>query len=313
MNRHTHHEGAASGSSVLINRLCKELLKTGTFLIAASIVIVFGTIAWFVGSNQVQASTSDISAQHDLLRLATMGPYRQTPEESYLQLPNDNDTTKIVYDGNEYYYTEGGTIALRLDSQVSVFPGAKGTVTFYLIPKRSGSLRATLFLELAGYQESTENGLTIAKRIENDVLNALLSGHILLFGKMNPDGSYSERLWSEDAQTHVLHVDQNAVADVPIPVTFYWVWPLRYENMKNDVSFDPDFTDWLKTQETSLTGSINGSNYWYNSIFLAESGTDLKNPLQADDAYNQADEYIGHNSNYLYLSIQTSSANAVSG
>lgn len=286
MKNNSSHEGSASGeSSLLIRRLWKEILKTAVFLLATIIVIIIGSIAWFVSNDRTQATTASVSAQHDLLRLATKG-YRQSSEIMFLDL-NPGETLEPGQ--NSYYFTEGGTIALRLDSDnVSVRPGFSGEVTFYIIPKRTGALEATLYLELSGYQTHTENAVTTAKPLDDDVLNALLCGHILLFR----DENYSDWLWTGNG--NILRVSQSAREGEPIPVTFYWYWPLRYRDMEED---------WL---DHTLTKPLpSDPSYLYNRIFIAKDGV-LTDDKICDEAYNRADEYIGSHADFLYLSIQTS-------
>lgn len=288
MKNNSSHEGSASGeSSLLIRRLWKEILKTAVFLLATIIVIIIGSIAWFVSNDRTQAATASVSAQHDLLRLATKGR-RQSSEETFLDL-NPGETLPVEPGQDPYYFTEGGTIALRLDSdKVSVRPGFRGEVTFYIIPKRTGALEATLHLELAGYQTHTENAVTTAKPVEDDVLDALLCGHILLFR----DENYSDWLWTGNG--NILRVSESAREGEPIPVTFYWYWPLRYRDMEED---------WLdRTLTKPLPSDL---NYLYNRVFIAKDGV-LTDDKICDEAYNRADEYIGSHADFLYLSIQTS-------
>lgn len=288
MKNNSSHEGSVSGeSSLLVRRLWKEILKTAVFLLATIIVIIIGSIAWFVSNDRTQAATASVSAQHDLLRLATKGR-RQSSEETFLGLYK-GDTLSAEPGQDSYYFTEGGTIALRLDrDNVSVRPGFSGEVTFYIIPKRTGTLEATLYLELAGYQTHTENAVTTAKPVDDDVLDALLCGHILLFRNEN----YSDWLWTGNG--NILRVSESAREGVPIPVTFYWYWPLRYEDMKEN---------WL---ERTLTKRLpSDPNYLYNRVFIAK-GDVLTDDKICDEAYNRADEYIGSHADFLYLSIQTS-------
>lgn len=289
MKNNSSREGSASGeSSLLIHRLWREILKTIVFLLATIAVIIIGSIAWFVSNDRTQAATSSVSAQHDLLRLATTG-HRQNAEENRLNL-DPGDTFPSGSEQDPLYFTEGGRIALRLDSNnISVRPGASGKVTFYIIPKRTGRLEATVHLELAGYQAVPENTAPTAKQVEDDVLEALLCGHILLFR----DESRSEWLWTENG--NILRISEDAQKEKPIAVDFYWYWPLRFEDMEKA---------WLdRTLSKPLSPD---SNYWYNRIFIAKAGDDLRDNKICDEAYNRADEYIGSHADFLYLSIQTS-------
>lgn len=317
MKHHFNHEDTApSESSVLVQRLWKEMLKTGIFLLATVIVLVFGSIAWFVSNDRIQATTASVSAKHDPIRLATKGE-RQKAETEHLRIQVDstqpNGTTlpdgeTYRYNEETYYFTEDGTIALRLsENNIVVSPGASGTVTFYIIPTRDGAMSLTLYVGLTGYAVKPNN--TSAERVVDPTLDALLSGHILLFRNKDENGHYSGWLGTENAIT--VSLPDTAQKDIPEPVTLYWIWPLRYENMQSDLYANEaqanaeKFLTFLNTQAqiTSMTAISGG--YSYSRIYL----TNEKNLTTTDsrsNAYNLADEYIGTNAQYLYLAIQTS-------
>lgn len=320
-------------SAALLHRLRRELLKT-SFLLAALVAAAIGTIAWFVANTQVNGTTASVSARENTLRLATKGD-RQSAEMEYLRIPVGYkqpdgtiqtteetlpDGQEYVFENETYYYTDNAAIALRLDGDnTSISPGAHGEVTFYIIPAKDGTIQTTLQLVLAGYERYSDdggNGQT-AKRVEDAPLDALLSGHILLFENYDPKTKrYSGWLGNPDSQENRISMRiENARQGVPQKVTFHWIWPLRYENMADTLfargseEYGDTFAPWLDRQSVidtmsdfhSLTG------YRYNRIFLANTNveTDLTNPVYSNDAYNRADEYIGTHAEYLYLSVQT--------
>lgn len=123
-------------------KLIAELIKTSTLVLCAFFTIVFGTAAWFVSNTKVDSGGIAISHQYETIKLATKG-VRQTAERDLLKLAEDDETPRF----GEYYYTEDGTIALRLsEDNIAVFPGASGTVTFYVIPTRNGAMSLTLYV-----------------------------------------------------------------------------------------------------------------------------------------------------------------------
>lgn len=317
MKHHFNHEDTApSESSVLVQRLWKVILETGIFLLATVIVLVFGSIAWFVSNDRIQATTASVSAKHDPIRLATKGE-RQKAETEYLRIQVDStqpdgttlpDGETYPFETEIYYYTESGAIALRLsENNIVVSPGASGTVTFYIIPTRDGAMPLTLYVGLAGYAVKPNN--TSAERIVDPTLDALLSGHILLFRNKDENGHYSGWLGTENVIT--VSLPDTARKDIPEPVTLYWIWPLRYENMQSDLYANKaqanaeKFLTFLNTQAqiTSMTAISGG--YSYSRIFLTNK-QDLTTTDSRSNAYNLADEYIGTNAQYLYLAIQTS-------
>lgn len=288
----------------LLKTFVRELAKTAVYLLAASAVIVFCSIAWFVSNRQVDASTASIQAGIDTIRIATKG-LRQKAEEQFLNL---SEGTEYRYGSETYYYTEGGQIALRLDSdETAVFPGASGKVTFYIIPGRDGTATIPIYLSIAGYDKA-------GAPLNDTILNALLSGHILLFRSYN-SLYYSDWLDPQDCaagqleHTFTVELPPETRAGVPFPVTFYWVWPLRYENMEKDLFAETDedrtdFLDFIDLQATQTTPIPGTAEYSYSRIFIKHDAA-LSTLETRSRAYDLADEYIGANTSFLYLSIQT--------
>ena len=316
MKHHFGHEDTApSESRVLVQRLWKEILKTGIFLLATVIVLVFGSIAWFVSNDRIQATTASVSAKHDPIRLATKGE-RQKAETEYFRIQVDStqpdgttlpDGDTYPSGGETYYFTEGGTIALRLsEDNIVVSPGASGTATFYILPTRDGAMSLTLYVGLAGYAVKPNN--TSAERIVDPTLDALLSGHILLFRDKDENGHYSGWLGTENAIT--VSLPDTAQKDIPEPVTLYWIWPLRYENMVGDLyengsaEYRDSFAPFIEKQSNFDEMTQITENYRYSRIFLTNATVETDEACS--NAYNLADEYIGTNTQYLYLAIQTS-------
>ena len=312
---------SAGNAALLRAEFRRQLWKSAFFMLAAVAVIAVASIAWFVSNSQVHSGTAAVSAWYDPVRLATKGA-RQQVEIEHLDLPvgeqlkDENDVVIPAY--SEYYYTEGGAIALRLDRKdYEISPGARGKVEFYIIPSHSGNTTVALQLGLGAYGENEEKEVV---PIPDPVLNALMSGHILLFGGYE-DGYYKDWLF-QGAPSGTFHnaltVTVNGEADVPVPVRFYWIWPLRYENMANDLLDKNDpasgaFQDFIEDQAVfdDMTPLGGKEGYRYSRIFLTKTAP-------ADDAarskaYDLADEYIGSNAQYLYLTIQTSASDEGEG
>lgn len=298
-------------SSEILRSLIAQLVKVSFFALAALIVIFVGTRAWFVANNRVTADGMQIQGRNSLIRLATTGS-RQRAEEEYLKVANGEklpDGQAFLYpkqgQTETYYYTEDGAIALRMNGQKEVSPGATGKVTFYIIPSQNGELNTTVYLQLAGYQ--VVNGA--AQEIPNNqILKTLLNGHILLFlnheGEDEGEDVYSGWLGSDVSKPIPISIP-DAEQDTPVAFTVYWIWPLRYENMV-PLSGDETYTNWMEEQiDANRLTPISGINYCYNNIFLAEKGSDLSGRDDKDNAYNLADEFIGTNAEYLYLTIRT--------
>lgn len=282
--------------------LIAELIKTSVLVLSAFAALVLGTIAWFASNTKVDSGGIMISHQYDTVKLATTGE-RQKAEIALLNLADGTPYPNA--DNPTHYVTENGEIALRLSSQeVAVSPGMSGEITFYIIPNQDGPQTVTLHLGLAGYEEITADS---GSKINDIVLSSLLSGHILLFQK-HENGQYSDWLQGSvtagGANYRIEVLNDAATKDVPWEVKLYWVWPLRYENMKDD--YNGLLGGFIEGQ-SQLT-QIGETSYSYSQIFLAKSQK-LESDEARSDAYNQADEYIGRNADYLYVTIQTDVVN----
>lgn len=296
---------AGRSARALHLKLWAELFKTTALALVALCVIVLGSAAWFVSNSRVDSSGITISHQYDTIRLATKGD-RQEAEETFLELP---EGTEHEYNNESYYYTEEQEIALRLSEQSVVSPGASGEVTFYVIPKRGGAQTVTVYLSLTGYAKTQEDK---AQWVNDPVLDSFLSGHILLFKSHGEDG-YSGWMHagsSTGSSSHEVTVTLPAEtsAGVPYPITVYWVWPLRYKNMKDDFH-SLELAAFIE-QETSMAPLDDTRYYFYSQIFLTTTPAALisgeaGSPEARSEAYNRADDYIGTKADYLYLTVQT--------
>lgn len=296
-------------------QLLEELFRSLILVCTAVFTIVVACLAWFASNTSVQSGGASISAKHDKVILATKGE-REEKEQSLFRLPDGSELpegTQITYNDETYYCTDNNEIALRLESKSeAVSPGATGEITFYVIPEKDGIQSVNLHLVLAGFEETKdEHGNTVGNKIQDIVLNSLISGHILLFqnnanGVLNNWVSISEEKVSSNGINYSITATNNdAKKDEPWPIKIYWVWPLRYENMAHDYH-DGQLDSFINSQlESNSFKKINEVNpYQYNQIFLSKS-TDLRTLERKSDAYNQADEYIGKKADCLYVSIQT--------
>lgn len=302
-----------------IKELYKSLAKTTVMVFVSLFTLVFVAVAWFVANSNVHSGSSPISADYEPMKLAVKrNDFRQNADE-YLQL-NDGDILTDV-NGNDYYYTNSGTIALRLDKNgYEVSPGASGKVTFYVIPNGASST-ITLHIGLGAYGEDKNSTV---KQIYDKVLNALINGHVLLFDDYSDVNGYSNWLFettnnSESIYHNSITVDlSNSSAGDIVPVDFYWIWPTRYQNYVSDFK-DSDtknkIIDFANNQADNLRELGNyqvlENQYRYSYVFLSKDS--LTSTANRSEGYDLADEYIGGNAQYLYLTIQTSVTDEAGG
>lgn len=315
------YKASAEAHKQELKSFWKTFWGTGAFVLAALSVLFIICLAWFAMNDQVNSNTGAVSAQQDIVRIASKG-VRQTAESEILGL-NPADENYIEYEGEKYFYTEGGEIAWRLAEDYSVMPGANGTIEFYIIPTRDGAMTVNLYLGFSGYKKETSREGTV-NPVDDPTLNTLLSGHILLFNE-NTNGFYSDWLFKDNQGGNINNIIQvnipDGKKDTPYPCEIYWIWPRRYENMvlhrsdNNDIfaedseEFKNKFAPFIEYQfNNPIEVQIGSYSYFYSYIFLWNS--DWKNENSNNirsKAYNLADEYIGTNADFLYLTIRTAS------
>lgn len=296
-------------SQEIIRELRKQLIRTSVISLVVMFVVVIASIAWFVSNRNVSSDTSAIRSDYDSIIIASKG-IRQQAEIDYLMLDGGME---YIYEGETYYYSSDGEIALHLSEEKAASPGASGEVTIYVIPTHDGAANIRLYLGLTGYKDIGQNGDTLVQRVFDPTLDAFLSGHILFFENYQ-DRQYSNWLYNDSIggiinNTIDVSLPEDTQKGVPYPVTFYWIWPLRYENMVNDLyvkgnlEYQERFMPFVESQ-ASLSSQINDTGYYYSRVFLAKD-TELHDMDSRTKAYNMVDEYIGTNADYLYFTIET--------
>ena len=309
-------------------RLYKSLTRTVILMMVTAFTLVFVAVAWFVANSRVNSGTSQITTVFEPIKLAVSSrDVRQKTEIDVLKLSDGTelqDSEGKTYrdeNGNSFYYTNAETIALRLDkNDYEVSPGAKGKVTFYVIPNGATS-SVTLHIGLGAYGEDENHAVN---PINNEVINSLINGHILLFDDYSDVNGYSNWLFetpnnSDSIFHNSITVDlSNTSAGDIVPVDFYWIWPTRYQNYVNDfkdsytkneiVNFANDQADNLRELGNY---QVLENQYRYSYVFLSKDS--LTSTANRSEGYDLADEYIGGNAQYLYLTIQTSVTDEAGG
>lgn len=238
------------------------------------------------------------------------------------------------------YYTGTSGLAWNLRGQQSFQPGKGGTLEFYVIPKKDNLTSLTITLTTEGYQKES-NG-SKASKVTNANIQNLISGHILLFENLDDEYGYTGRLGEKneltvkapkDAETGKTVFQKN----VPYKVTVYWVWPRYFRNYiytlrstQEDLFTDKIHQNEEKNEEykkfvafinnNKIVGTDkknNGGKYFFCTK-ADESDEKINqienNPINnqmsdsvldaCDQYYNQADEYIGKNVDYIYVEMK---------
>lgn len=334
----------------------KKAVRSLFMALSALVVMVGFCIAWFVSNHRVNATGMNIEAANAQdFQLASKGK-RQEAEQKYLK---NEDSQNILNNGiaylknsdgkmiaasddtnnTEIYYAGFTNLAWRLDDDVTLMPGASGSMTFYIIPRKENLTSANLTFTLKAYEDDTKTGVAAVSK-DNQLQN-LVMGHILFFRNRDADGSYAGWIAPDENGSYLMANSEYSFTvmpenkttfekDKPYPVTLYWVWPnyIRnyiYTNQNGSLFTNPDSSDYQ-----DLLKFLNKENFQnneaeqkYSKIFYVKpdsgaasakdstsgNGNQINSNItdavlnECNEAYNNADQYIGENARYLYVDV----------
>ena len=205
----------------LLKNQWKIFFRTGIIVVAAFIVMIVASIAWFVSNTRVDATGAAIRPADMPFDLAAAGTESNASADRgmYDKLLTVSPGASREIDGKKYWSTDGSHTsicwAVTPESNMNntgedgkptgIEPGSYGKMTFYIIPNKNGPLKVTLDLVLTGYQIAddkkneenvTQNDVT---EVTDPSLQQLLEGHILLFAGYNEKAGCYKGWISRDA------------------------------------------------------------------------------------------------------------------
>ena len=205
----------------LLKNQWKIFFRTGIIVVAAFIVMIVASIAWFVSNTRVDATGVAIQPADMPFDLAAAGTESNASADRgmYDKLLTVSLGASREIEGKKYWSTDGSHTsicwAVTPESNMNntgedgkptgIEPGSYGKMTFYIIPNKDGSLKVTLDLVLTGYQIAdgkkneenvTKNDLT---EVTDPSLQQLLEGHVLLFAGYNEKAGCYKGWISRDA------------------------------------------------------------------------------------------------------------------
>lgn len=300
----------------------KRFAVSGLFVIAA-VIIIFACLAWFAANNRVQAESSGISAKAGRYTLVAEGEGVQGAKTGYYEQMSPSalgrlditDAMTITLDSNLNNYSNGG-----------IYPGARGKITFNVVPLAEDLNGVTI--DLSRIVQAKNNSATGDTGFD-ETLDNLVKGHLLFFRAMDVNGFYSSRVENDTielpkASFYPKNQDGSVASERTtefVPITLYWVWPEHFQNfvLTGNTNyyrnlFTLDAKNGAYTSDyTSLQNAVNGNkaDYFYGSSngVSAANAPEVKPDMSSGnlaicaDLYNQADEYLGDKAEYLQLRI----------
>lgn len=250
---------------------------------------------------------------------------------TFLDLPNLNEGTTLVTDkdGTDYILGDSDGISLMVNEKSNVNnteefehigPGSYGKFTFYIIPRvdNLNQVKLSIFLQPftlerdgeASGKEATGKAMRVENDTNNEVLLNMLQGHILLFTGQDESGDYSNRILptlENDGSIRFKFIKDSAtttwVKDKAEPITIYWIWPKRFENIKYVGQEDSVFKTKCKSY-IDLLKWVNDNREYIVNTKTVESTESLEDPqndmtnqqfAQWSVGYNKGDQLIGDN------------------
>lgn len=282
----------------------KDFLVSGLFVLAA-IVAIFACLAWFAANNRVSATGSTIGAKADRYTLTAEGEGESGAHVGYYERSERTDTEKQTIAGLDTADAMTVTLESNLNNETagSLYPGARGKITFTVTPRTDNlgdiTINLSRVLKVKGntYKEADGN-------LSNDAstLLSLVKGHLLFFTGCE-NGYYSGRV--EDGKITIpkskFCIDEQTTnpTDQSVPVTLYWVWPEYFQNFVltgNTNYYKNLFASAKDAGYAELKADVNENKatYFYG-LSSAVADTDPYTDMDAYSAlYNNADEKIGN-------------------
>lgn len=298
----------------------KDFLVSGLFVLAA-IVAIFACLAWFAANNRVSATGSTIGAKAERYTLtaagegesgAHVGYYERTDaEKQNITKLDTTDAMTVTLESN-----------LNNESAGSLYPGARGKITFTVTPLvddlNGVTINLSRVLKVTG-NVVVEDGKTLSS--DAQTLLGLVKGHLLFFTDCK-NGYYSGRVANGQIVIPKSEFCADGVTTNPtkksVPITLYWVWPEYFQNFvltgntnyyKNLFAAVGDEKSDYVTLQADM--NANKTNYFFGTAGdkAAANAPAVSASMTSSDAavcsalYNNADERIGDKVDYIQLRI----------
>lgn len=197
----------------------KTFFRTGPIVIAAAIVMIALSIAWFVSNTKVDATGVQIRAAGSEFDLAAEAkPDVERATGAYDKLLDVSPGATLSIGAKKFGYTGEGKTSIswaitddsnmQNNKDLGIEPGSGGKLTFYIISHKDGPLSVNINLTFTGYYvegwnstAATNTAVKLSDLKELDkTTQQLLEGHVLFFAGYD-EKSNSYKAWiSDDAE-----------------------------------------------------------------------------------------------------------------
>lgn len=211
----------------------KTFFRTGPIVIAAAIVMIAVSIAWFVSNTKVDATGVQIRAAGSEFDLAAEAKKDvESATGAYDNLLSVSPGAKLSIGNKKFGYTGEGKTSIswaitddsnmQNNKDLGIEPGSSGKLTFYIISHKDGPLSVNINLTFAGYHVEGWNSTAAANTAEiavkssdlkeiDEPMQQLLEGHVLFFAGYD-EKSNSYKAWiSDDAESWNMTLENTCI------------------------------------------------------------------------------------------------------
>lgn len=287
----------------------RQIVRSAFLALAALIVIGVACYAWFVSGGTVTAITGPVAMREQGFELASRaegdgkGNYDKYVQYLDPTLPEGETVPAEVFTPvDNARWTKGNqTILWRVDEHSNfgndgrkkgIRPGSEGNLSFYVIPKETGSLIVKCHLDAIPKLKSNSAGST-------ETAQQLLRGHLLYTYKyeyQNGEQTVTEIGNVEVTDGSFTVTLPNAQANVPQLVTLTWFWPYLLREAATREDYDEAKNQAINNTIKAWTESQDKSVYFYYKT-ANETRVDVTVSSETKTSlsryYNNADQYIG--------------------
>ena len=341
-----------------------KVVKVASLILFSGIILVFASIAWFTMNRDVGTSGMGVQVGGPSFELAVAGDnigaisymgsgensatYTGTALNDFQTGPNAADgqsgTYNISTGGTGTFYSTGGSddvIKWRLESEYNRYddglgPDSRGSFTFYVVPKVSGSLTVKFSLALEGYaaevnqnEDKSWNVTNLAKIESGDTgygAVTYLNSHFLFFENRINTGTEQKPVYVYTDLIDKAEFEKtfnNCVVDQVIPVTIYWIWPNTIAQMScvaengNVATASGTVSDLQQYVVDNASNLLKGISQADAMTYMADEDTEgdettysfnsakaTTNLITLSNGYNKADSSIGTTVKYFLLVLE---------
>ena len=284
----------------LLKNQWKIFFRTGIIVVAAFIVMIVASIAWFVSNTRVDATGVAIRPADMPFDLAAAGTKSTASADRgmYDKLLTVSPGASREIERKKYWSTDGSHTSIcwavtpesnmnntgEAGKPTGIEPGSYGKMTFYIIPNKDGPLKVTLDLVLTGYQiaDAKKNEENVTKNDLTEVtdpsLQQLLEGHVLLFAGYNEKARCYKGWISEDAGEWSMRLGSETEAAVLESKSGKLTW--NNTNAKKDTAYPVTiYWIWPERLESYLRKADGYSGK--NPLLFPEDPSSEENALSA--------------------------------